>query len=94
VHGKYRGIQNVYFVNFSGAANTNCPFTAGFNKFPQQVPVFFTYLFGIIEQRMFEILGQDNRCCNYRSGKATSSGLITAGLSKGAAILIFKAQCV
>ncbi len=81
VHGFYRCLKYVYTVDFFGRYHSYGPCDGlGFDDFAQLHTPAFGQLFGVVDERMREIVGQNYRCCDDRSGKASTSGFIGSGL--------------
>ena len=83
VHGEQRGLQDVYPVNCFGAHFGYCPGkTFFFNDFAQSIALVCRKLFGIIQQRMVKIFGQNNRCREHRACQAATTCFVAASLQK------------
>jgi hypothetical protein len=83
VHGQYRGIQDVVFINFFCRALGHCP---GNGLFPdlgfQHKSGFFFQYFGIIQAGEVKIGRQNNRCGQNRTRQGAAAGFIAAGFQK------------
>ena len=61
MHGEKRGVQDVYLINFLRRDNSHRPRQSlFFYNFTQGIPLLFGKLFGVVQQFVLEVFGQDN----------------------------------
>jgi hypothetical protein len=77
VHGQKGGFEDIDLVNFfvrdHGCGSIQCVLE---DKFPQLHALRFFDLLGIVEQWMFEIVGQNSCSCHDRTCQTSASGFI------------------
>ena len=82
MHGEYRGVENVDFVDFGGCYHSYAPCQCFLlDYWPKGVTLVFGELFRIVEQRVVELVGEYDSGSKHRSGEATAAGFVASGLN-------------
>lgn len=83
VHGQERGVEDVDFINLLRGNDTDSPGQSlAFDDLAQGITLAFGQLFGIVEQVVTEILGQNDGSGIYGSGQATAACFVASGFDE------------
>lgn len=83
VHSQERGVEDVDFINLLRSDDTDGPGQSlAFNDLAQGITLAFGQLFGVVEQVVTEILGQNDGSGIYGSGQATAACFVASGFDE------------
>lgn len=83
VHGQERGVEDVDFINLLRSDDTDGPGQSlAFDDLAQGITLAFGQLFGVVEQVVTEILGQNDGSGIYGSGQATAACFVASGFDE------------
>lgn len=83
VHSQDRGVEDVDFINLLRSDDTDGPGQSlAFNDLAQGITLAFGQLFGVVEQVVTEILGQNDGSGIYGSGQATAACFVASGFDE------------